>query len=289
MARVLITGASKGIGYDTALTLARAGHSVVATMRNPKGCDLADIAGREKIALTVAALDVDDDASVAALFASGAVDVSSLDVLINNAGILSMDAIEDESVAQYAAVMNTNFLGVVRCCKAVLPAMRARRSGLIINITSIAGKIAIFGQSAYVASKFALEGFTESLAQEALAFGVRVAIVEPGIIATPMTLANLPRPKADSLYPHGARMAAFYGAVPATGPAPAVVSETMKDLIEGKLTEFRNPTGPDALPFLGLRASMTDQQWIDLGGIADNGDYYKAFLAVSGMDLTPAS
>ena len=289
MARVLITGASKGIGYDTALTLARAGHSVVATMRNPKGCDLADIAGREKMALIVAALDVDDDASVAALFASAAVDVSSLDVLINNAGILSMDAIEDESVAQYAAVMNTNFLGVVRCCKAVLPSMRTRRSGLIINITSIAGKIAIFGQSAYVASKFALEGFTEALAQEALVFGIRVAIVEPGIIATPMTLANLPQPKADSVYPHGARMTAFYGAVPATGPAPAVVSETIKDLVEGKLTEFRNPTGPDALPFLGLRASMTDQQWIDLGGIADNGDYYKAFLDVSGMDLTPQS
>ena len=289
MARVLITGASKGIGYDTALTLARAGHSVVATMRNPKGCDLADIAGREKMALIVAALDVDDDASVAALFASAAVDVSSLDVLINNAGILSMDAIEDESVAQYAVVMNTNFLGAVRCCKAVLPSMRTRRSGLIINITSIAGKIAIFGQSAYVASKFALEGFTEALAQEALVFGIRVAIVEPGIIATPMTLANLPQPKADSVYPHGARMTAFYGAVPATGPAPAVVSETIKDLVEGKLTEFRNPTGPDALPFLGLRASMTDQQWIDLGGIADNGDYYKAFLDVSGMDLTPQS
>ena len=289
MARVLITGASKGIGYDTALTLARAGHAVVATMRNPKACDLAEVAAREKLSLTVAALDVDDDASVAALFTSPAVDVASLDVLVNNAGILSMDAIEDESVAQFAAVMNTNLLGVVRCCKAVLPSMRVRRSGLIINITSIAGKIAIFGQAAYVASKFALEGFTEALAQEALAFGVRVAIVEPGIIATPMTLANLPKPKADSVYPHGARMTAFYGAVPATGPAPAVVSETIKDLVEGKLTEFRNPTGPDALPFLGLRASMTDQQWIELGGIADNGDYYKAFLGVSGMDLTPQS
>lgn len=285
MAKILITGASKGIGYDAALTLARAGHAVVASMRNPKACDLADIGAREGLSLTVAQLDVDDDASVARLFASDL--ATGLDVLINNAGILSIEAIEDETIAQYQAIMNTNFFGVVRCCKAVLPSMRLRGSGLIINIASIAGQISIFGQSAYVSSKFAVEAFSEALAQEAGAFGVRVAVVEPGIIATAMAVANLPKPKPDSAYPHGARMVAFYGATATSGPPPQVVSQTLKDIVEGVITDFRTATGPDARPFLDLRASMSADEWIALGAIPENAAYFERFLEITGMDLRP--
>ncbi|MGH7290805.1 MAG: SDR family NAD(P)-dependent oxidoreductase [Myxococcota bacterium] len=156
-------GTSKGIGYDAALLLARAGHEVVATMRHPGASDLGTVASAAKLPLTVVALDVDDDASVAGVFAALG---DSIDVLVNNAGILSLNAVEDESLEQYRRVMETNYFGAMRCIKQVLPAMRRRGSGHIINISSIAGRVGFFAESAYSASKFALEGFSEALAQE---------------------------------------------------------------------------------------------------------------------------
>ncbi|MBW2535365.1 MAG: SDR family NAD(P)-dependent oxidoreductase, partial [Deltaproteobacteria bacterium] len=182
MARVLITGTSKGIGYDTAVLLARNGHDVLATMRNPGASDLADVAKADSLPLSVLPLDVDDDESVASLFDG----IGPIDVLVNNAGILSINAVEDEPFEQYERVMQTNYFGAVRCVKRVLPEMRQRGSGCIVNITSIAGRIAYFASSAYAASKYALEAFTECLAQETRGFGIRVALVEPGIIDTPM-------------------------------------------------------------------------------------------------------
>ena len=191
MARAVITGARRGIGREIALSLARAGHTVVATMRNTDGCDLAEIAAREHLPITLARLDVDDDASVATFFGAAA---EPIDILINNAGILSINAVEDESIATMQAIMNTNFFGAVRCMKAVVPAMRARGSGLIINISSIAGRMAPFAQGAYAASKFALEAASEALAQELAPFGVRVALVEPGIIASDMAVEQPAQP-----------------------------------------------------------------------------------------------
>ncbi len=169
MAKVLITGTSKGIGYHAALLLARAGHEVIATMRNPSACDLEKVATEAKLPVTVLPLDVDDDASVAEVFGEVG---DSVDVLVNNAGIFSINAVEDESLEQYQRVMDTNYFGAVRCVKQVLPAMRKRGSGCIINVTSIAGRVAFFASSAYAASKFALEAFTESLAQEVKGHGI---------------------------------------------------------------------------------------------------------------------
>jgi NAD(P)-dependent dehydrogenase (short-subunit alcohol dehydrogenase family) len=288
MARVLITGASKGIGYETALVLARAGHAVVATMRAPEDCDLAEVARREKLTIEIARLDVGDDASVSRLFASGPGAAERLDVLINNAGIYSINAVEDETIVRFAEVMNTNYLGAVRCIKAVLPSMRQRRAGLIINIASIAGRIAAFANGAYAASKFALEAMSESLASEMAAFGVRVVIVEPGIIATPMAVENLPKPEPGSVYPHGERMRAFYAATPVSGPPPSVVADKIADIVAGQASPFRSPVGPDALPFLQLRQGFSDEAWIGLGAIFDNAEFADHFLAVTGVDLRPA-
>ena len=281
MAKALITGASRGIGREIALALARAGHTVVAAMRNPSACDLADIAKRESLLITLAELDVDDDASVARLFASEAAAPDTLDILINNAGILTINAIEDESIAEMQAVMNTNFFGTVRCMKAVAPAMRARRSGLIINISSISGRMSPFAQGAYAASKHAVEAMSEAFAQELAPFNVRVALVEPGIIATGMAMANLPKPRADSAYPHAGRMLAFYAATPVSGTPPTVVADTVLDIVEGRTTAFRTPCGPDAEPFLGLRAGLTDEAWIGLSDTLDDAVFFERFTAAS--------
>ena len=276
MARILVTGARRGIGREITLTLARAGHEVVATMRDTGGSDLAAIAAKEGLSISLAALDVDDDASVAALFAQPG--MASIDVLINNAGILSINALEDESIAMMQAVMNTNFFGAVRCMKAVVPAMRARGSGLIINISSIAGRMAVFSHSAYGPSKFALEVASEVLAQELAPFGVRVALVEPGIIATDMAVANLPQPRADTAYPHGGRMVAM-NADAANGTPPAVVASTVMDIINGRITAFRTLCGADAQMFIGMRARMSDEAWIAMSDTLDDGEFFGRMTA----------
>jgi NAD(P)-dependent dehydrogenase (short-subunit alcohol dehydrogenase family) len=278
MARAVITGARRGIGREITLSLARAGHSVVATMRNTDGCDLADIAASEGLPITLARLDVDDEASVAAFFDAAA---EPIDILINNAGILSINAIEDESLATMQAIMNTNFFGAVRCMKAVVPAMRARGSGLIINISSIAGRMAPFGQGIYAASKFALEAASEALAQELAPFGVRVALVEPGIIASDMAVADLPHPRADSAYPHARRMLGFYADTGVSGTPPTVVADAVLDIVSGRVAAFRTLAGPDAAPFLALRNSMTDEAWIGLSDTLDDGVFFQRFGAAA--------
>ncbi len=282
MSRVLITGCSRGIGYDTALLLARSGHEVLATLRNPTACDLAKIAAEEKLRLEVLALDVDDDASVAAVFDEHG---DSIDALVNNAGIFSIDAVEDEGIERYQRVMQTNFFGAVRCTKRVLPAMRKRGSGCIVNVTSIAGRVAFFAQSAYAASKFALEAFSEALAQEVAGHGIRVALVEPGIIDTAMATTLLPQYAANTIYPHGRRVQAFFRN-PAKPEAPVdLVSRKIREVIEGDGSRLRFLVGPDSLPLLGWRLSNSDEEWIRIGSLERNADFNARVLSDMGVDL----
>ncbi len=281
MATILITGTSKGIGYDATLLLARAGHPVVATMRNPRASDLEAVAGKANLPVTVLPLDVDDDASVAELFAQVG---DSIDVLVNNAGIYSINAVEDESLDQYRRMMETNYFGAVRCTKQVLPAMRKRGSGKIINVTSIAGRIAFHANSAYAASKFALEAFTESLAQEVRGNGIKVALVEPGIIDTPMATTNLPQSNPSSLYPHGPRVHAFFTNPEKPEASANLVGEMIRYIVESDDARLRFPVGPDAHPFLGWRGSLSDEDWVRLGGLNDR-DYFERVFIDTGVDL----
>ncbi len=285
MAKVLITGTSKGIGYDTALLLARAGHQVIATMRNPRACDLEKVAVAAKLPVTVLPLDVDDDASVDSVFGKLG---DSIDALVNNAGIFSINAVEDECLEQYRRVLETNYFGAVRCVKRVLPAMRKRGSGRIINVTSIAGRVAFSASSAYAASKFALEAFTESLAQEVKGYGIKIALVEPGIIDTPMATTSLPQYDKDTIYPHGRRIHAFF-TNPGKGEAsPTLVAEMIRYAIESDDPRLRFPVGPDALPFLGWRGAVSDEDWVGLGGLERDADYFERVFLDTGVDLRSA-
>lgn len=282
MTSVLITGTSKGIGYDAALQLARAGYDVIATMRNPDGSDLGASAEAGSLPVTIRQLDVDDDLSVAEVFS----EFGDIDILVNNAGILSCEAIEDESLQKFRAVMETNFFGAVKCCKAVVPAMRKRGSGCIINITSVAGLAAFAPDAAYSASKFALEAFTEILAQEVNAFGVRVALVEPGIITTPMTTTALPAYRSDTIYPQGRRIHAFFKNAAKEEAPPNLVSNKIQYIIESGTKRLRHPVGPDSLIFLGWRAASTDEHLIDVFGSADDSDFIEKIDRDLGIDLS---
>ncbi len=282
MSKVLITGTSKGIGYEATLLMARAGHEVIATMRNPSACDLEKVATEEGLPVTVMPMDVDDDGSVAEVFSEVG---QSIDVLVNNAGIFSINAVEDESLDQFRQVMETNYFGAVRCVKEVLPAMRTRGSGCIINITSVAGRIAFGGTSAYNASKFALEAFTECLGQEVKAHGIRVALVEPGIIDTPMATTNLPQYDEKSIYPHGRRVQAFFTNPEKGEASPALVGEKIRYIIESNDPRLRFPVGPDAHLFLGWRSALSDEDWVGMGGLEYDGDYFQRVFTDTGVDL----
>ncbi len=180
--------------------------------------------------------------------------------------------------------MNTNYFGVVRCTKQILPAMRERRSGCIINVSSIAGRIVFPASGAYAASKFALEALSEALAQEGRAHGIRVALVEPGIIDTPMATTSLPPYTKDTIYPQGRRVHAFFHHASQEPSPPMRVAEKIKQVIEIPEERLRFPVGPDALPLLGWRQSVSDEYWIKLGAGSDS-EYYERVFADTGIDL----
>jgi len=270
MAIAVVTGSSTGIGQATAVTLARAGHTVYATMRNPKtgGEELRALAAKEKLPLHITSLDVDSDESVRNGFAAIFAEAGNIDLLVNNAGIGNMGAVEETPIESFRAVMETNFFGVLRCTQAVLPKMRERRAGCIVNISSVAGRFSAAPQAPYSASKFALEAFSESLAQEMKLFSVHVAIVEPGVIATPI-FGKVGHAPALTKYPHMRRLTEMFRASLEKPVSPYLVGEKIREIFESGTWKLRHLVGPDAEGFLAWRASMTDEQWIDWGAQSD--------------------
>ena len=182
---VLITGSSSGIGLATSLYLARRGYTVWATMRNlEKAGELRKIIESERLPIEIAQLDVCDDSSVKAAVTQILQKSGRIDVLVNNAGYGLRGAIEEVSLDEWKAQFETNFFGVIRVTQAVLPQMRAQRSGAIVNVSSVLGRMAIPFSGPYVASKFALEGLTETLRYELAPWNIKVVLIEPGFIAT---------------------------------------------------------------------------------------------------------
>lgn len=283
MASVLITGTSKGIGLATALAFARAGHKVYATMRNPaQSPELAETAAREKLPISVSAMDVDSDDSVRSAFARIHETQSPIDVLVNNAGVEAMGAVEELDLSAFRQVMETNYFGAIRCIKAVLPHMRRRKSGCIINVSSVAGRLANPPLTPYMASKWALEALSEALAGEMKTFNVRVAIVEPGIIDTAMPRRFTP-PPASTPYPQTVRIAAMFQAALQNQVPPSLVAEKIVAIAASDSWQLRHLVGPDAAPFLEWRKQFTDEQWVDL--YASDDETWHRHLAAFGAQV----
>jgi len=189
---VLITGASTGFGRDTAERLARRGHQVFATMRDVSGRNakhresLEQLASAERLQLRVLELDVTDEESVQRAVSSALEEAGHLDVVINNAGVATLGVSEAYTTEQFQRLFDVNVFGVQRVNRAVLPSMRQRRNGLLIHISSGAGRCAVPGMAAYCASKYALEAIADAYRFELLPFGIDSILVEPGIYRTPI-------------------------------------------------------------------------------------------------------
>jgi NAD(P)-dependent dehydrogenase (short-subunit alcohol dehydrogenase family) len=189
---VLITGASTGFGHDGALRLARRGHHVFATMREMEGrnakarAELEAIAGAEQLQLEVLELDVTSDDSVRSAVDTALTRAGRLDVVVNNAGYAGIGVTEGYTAEQFQQMFDVNVFGVVRVNRAVLPAMRKQGSGLLVHISSGAGRVVVPAMAAYCASKFALEAVADAYRFELLPFGINSIIVEPGIYKTPI-------------------------------------------------------------------------------------------------------
>lgn len=282
MKSVIITGANKGIGFETALAFGRAGYKVFATMRNPENATvLKQKIKEESLTIIISTMDVDSDESVIQCIDGIHKENGPVDILVNNAGIERHGSIEELDMADFKAVMETNYFGVLRCIKSVLPQMRKTRNGCIINVTSVAGKIASTPLGPYSASKFALEALSEALAQEVKPFNIRVGIVEPGIIDTQMA-RNISH-GGGSIYPQANRFGGLFVASLKTPTQASMVGDKILEIAESETWQLRHPVGPDAIPFLQWRASMTDEEWVDWNAANDE-DWYNAVETSFGLN-----
>jgi NAD(P)-dependent dehydrogenase (short-subunit alcohol dehydrogenase family) len=245
-------------------------------MRDPdKAGDLGPLA-------RIVKLDVDDDASVEA----AVVQAGEIDVLVNNAGIGGGGPVEIASITRAKQTFETNYFGAVRMIKAVLPGMRARRGGTIVNVTSVAGRVTLAGHSHYCASKFALDALSEILAAEVRRFGIRVVIVEPGVIETP--IFHKRTVDFDALKPYDVparRLTSFFEKQLARPTPPESVAETIERAISENPGRLRYGVGPDAAVLLERRPHIADEDWIAAQSVDDEEHFRSTMERLLGADL----
>jgi NAD(P)-dependent dehydrogenase (short-subunit alcohol dehydrogenase family) len=290
MTITVVTGANSGIGRATAIHLAQQGHDVYGTVRSvDKAGKLQAMAADAGVEINLVELDVADDESVRAGFARilGETD-GRVDVLVNNAGVGGNAVAEECPPSMYLDIMNVNLCGAVRCLQQVLPGMRARRSGAIVNITSIAGRLAALAQSPYVTSKWAFEGLSEGLAQELAPFGIRVAIIEPGVTKSAIFAKNIDAPNGSGAYEtHYRRMFQFYATGYAHATDPFEVGRLVHHAITTDAPKLRYAVSWGGDEIIDARQAMSDEAWVALGALTDDDAYYAAFQAAFGLDIAP--
>lgn len=269
----IVTGANSGIGRSTAITLAKNDYTVFATMRSlERGEKLRGIAQELNLVIKTVELDVSDTDSVNQGINEILNQTDQIDVLINNAGVGSNAVIEDVDIESDKSVFETNFWGVVRCIQAVLPTMRLQKSGHIIQVSSIAGRVGLPAQPIYSASKWALEGLSENLAHDLSSFGVRVSIIEPGVTRTAILGKNNTVPQNDDFENIYARMLDMYMQGIEANIRPEAVSETILQCLESSSKQLRWPVAWGAETMVNARhdGSVSDEEWIKIGSLVNN-------------------
>jgi NAD(P)-dependent dehydrogenase (short-subunit alcohol dehydrogenase family) len=285
----VVTGANSGIGRATAIHLATQGHVVYGTVRSrDKAGKLEAMAAERGAEVNVVELDVADDASVEKGLASVLAEAGHVDVLVNNAGIGPNGVVEETLPSVFLDVMNVNVVGAIRCIRALLPQMRERRSGTIVNITSVAGLFGSPGQASYTASKWAFEGLSEALAWEVASFGVRVAIVEPGVTKSAIFAKAIDFPHETGAYDmQYRRMMQMYAAGIAHATDPFEVAKVVHDAITADEPVLRHRVSWGSRELADGRTKMSDGDWLGLGAVDDDAEYYERFERTFGLDIRP--
>ena len=271
-----LTGSSRGLGRQIAEVALAAGHQLVATARQPDS--LADLAGRYGSQILPVALDVTDPAGAAAAVAAGITAFGRLDVVVNNAGYANLAAVEDMTLADFRAQVDANLFGVVNVTKAALPVLREQGSGHIIQVSSIGGRLATAGLSAYQAAKWAVGGFSEVLASEVGPLGIKVTVLEPGGMQTDWAGSSMHVPPISEPYQPTvgvmARMHQELGNAEALGD-PAKVAQVVLSVAGMADPPLRLILGSEAYAYAMAAAKAraeSDAAWRDLTISTDRDD-----------------
>jgi NAD(P)-dependent dehydrogenase (short-subunit alcohol dehydrogenase family) len=263
----VVTGSSSGMGFETSLTLARNGFMTYATMRNlNKSENIKSLAEKEKLPLKTVQLDVTDDESVKNAMQSIIAEASRIDVLVNNAGYFLSGAFEDLAMDEIKAQFETNLFGVTRVTQAALPIMRKQKSGIIVNISSAAGRFGIPGSSAYASTKFAVEGLSESMSYELEPIGIKVVFVEPG--GTRTNAANnavAAKKSQDPNSPYSQMMQKVFTHLMEGASSADVVAKVVLKAVTSENPNLRylagNLAGKDMETWMEAKRSMSDEEF----------------------------
>src|ERR687895_380632 len=262
----VVTGSSSGIGFEIALMLARNGFQTYATMRNlAKSENIKSIASKENLPIYIEQLDVTDNKSVTNAIQAIVSKANGIDVLVNNAGYALTGAFEDLAIEEIKAQYETNLFGLIRTTQTVLPIMRKQKSGAIVNISSGAGRFGYPGGSAYVSTKFAVEGLSESMSYELEPFGIKVVIVEPGVIRTNFADGLVFAKKSrDPSSPYSQLMqkaaSGFEEMMKNASSSPDLVAKVVLNSIRDENPSLRYLAGSDVETWLGGKRKMADEE-----------------------------
>jgi NAD(P)-dependent dehydrogenase (short-subunit alcohol dehydrogenase family) len=262
----VVTGSSSGIGFEIALMLARNGFQTYATMRNlAKSENIKSIASKENLPIYIEQLDVTDNKSVTNAIQAIVSKANGIDVLVNNAGYALTGAFEDLAIEEIKAQYETNLFGLIRTTQTVLPIMRKQKSGAIVNISSGAGRFGYPGGSAYVSTKFAVEGLSESMAYELEPFGIKVILVEPGVIKTNiangMVIAEKSQNPNSPYFQIMQKMSTSFEHMLENASSPDVVAKVVLKAVTSENPSLRYLAGKDVEMWIEAKRNMSDDQF----------------------------
>lgn len=262
----VVTGTSSGIGHETSLALARSGFRTYATMRNlNKSENIKSVATKEKLPIHIKQLDVTDDISIKNAVQAILSEVGRIDVLVNNAGYALNGAFEDLTINEIKAQFETNLFGVIRTTQAILPIMRKQQFGIIVNMSSGAGRLGYPGGSAYISTKFAVEGLSESMVYELEPFGIKMVLVEPGVIRT--NFANAMVVAKNSQVPNSPysqlmqKIASSFEHMMENGSSPDLVAKVVLKAVTSENPSLRYLAGKDIETWMEGKRNMSDEEF----------------------------